>query len=51
MGSIIDGTLAVMGIIAGLVMVFMSLKASESPQQVRVFQSSNALHKSHRKAA
>lgn len=53
MGSIVDGTIAVMGMIAGLMLVYMSLRASE-PMSGAPVANQKVQHspvKSHRKAA
>jgi hypothetical protein len=52
MGSIVDGAMAVMGILAGLMLFFMSLKASESAKENFAFQAKReGSLRSHKKVA
>ncbi len=52
MGSIVDGAMAVMGILAGLMLFFMSLKASESGKQNLAYQAKGeGSRRSQKKAA
>lgn len=51
MGSVVDGTMAVMGIIAGLMVVFMSLKASESVHDSSSLKTVDVPVKNKKKAA
>jgi hypothetical protein len=52
MGSIVDGAMAVMGILAGLMLFFMSLKASELVKGNFTYQSKGeGSPRSHKKVA